>query len=208
VGQAYGESKFDAYADGFTERTYADPVRYFGRRLELFLRMGPPLPAGARVLELGCGDGTFAELLVGRGFEYTGVDLSLGMVEVTRRKLAGRGHVLQADLNSFAPDEPVDAVVSFNASYYATSRVAFFRRVRNFADVKFVFDYIPRDHPSTPEQLREAGWPNVAQRPFFVPQELKLPLPAQLALETLERVPPIAHVLLRRRFSCLCAAWR
>jgi cyclopropane fatty-acyl-phospholipid synthase-like methyltransferase len=207
VEQAYGESKFDAFAEGFTAHTYADPARYFGRRLELFLRLGPSLPAGARVLELGCGDGTFAELLVERGFDYAGVDLSRGMVEATRKRLGDRGAVVQGDLNTFVPAEPVDAVVSFNASYYATDRVAFFRRVRELTGTKLVLDFIPRDHPNTPAELRAAGWEQLALRPFFVPQGFRLPRPAQLALETFERVPPIARMLLRRRFLCVCAVW-
>jgi SAM-dependent methyltransferase len=207
VEQAYGESKFDAYADGFTAHTYADPVRYFGRRLGLFLRLGPALPPGARVLELGCGDGTFAELLVERGFAYTGVDLSRGMVEATRKRLGDRGVALQGDLNAYAPPEPVDAVVSFNASYYATDRVELFRRVHGFTRTKLVLDYIPREHPGTPAQLRAAGWEDVAERPFFVPQEQRLPRPVQAGLEALERVPPVARLVLRRRFLVLCAAW-
>jgi cyclopropane fatty-acyl-phospholipid synthase-like methyltransferase len=208
VNAGYGESKFDAHARGFTERTYRDPARYFGRRLELFLRLGPPLAPGARVLELGCGDGTFARLLVDRGFDYVGTDLSAGMVEQTRLRLGGRGRVEQADLNEYVPDEPVDAVVSFNASYYAKDRAAFFRQVASYTRTKVVLDFIPREHPATPSQLRDAGFTSVALRPFFVPQELKLPRPAQLALEAAERVPPLAQLLLRRRFLVVAAAWR
>jgi SAM-dependent methyltransferase len=207
VSGGYGQSKFDAYARGFSDRTYRDPRRYFARRLDLFERLGPALPRGARVLELGCGDGTFAELLVERGFEYVGTDLSAGMVEETRERLGGRGLVEQADLNDYVPAEPVAAVVSFNASYYARDRVAFFRHVASYTGTKLVLDFNPRDHPQTPSQLRAADWPQVALRPFFVPQDFKLPLPAQLALESAERVPPLARALLRRRFLYLAAAW-
>lgn len=205
--QAYGDSKFDAFAEGFTARTYADPARYFGRRLELFVEMGPRLRPDARVLELGCGDGTFAELLVARGFEYVGVDLSRGMVEVTQRRLGDRGVVVQADLNTFVPDAHVDAVVSLNASYYATDRVAFFSLVRSYACTKFFLDFIAREQSQTPEQLRAAGWANLALRPFFVPESYVLPAPARALLEALERVGPVARALLRRRFSYLVAAW-
>ncbi|HSE06903.1 MAG TPA: methyltransferase domain-containing protein [Methylomirabilota bacterium] len=49
------------------------------RRLQLFATMlsRAPLPAGARILELGCGAGTYVRLLGGLGYRPVGLDYSL-----------------------------------------------------------------------------------------------------------------------------------
>jgi 2-polyprenyl-3-methyl-5-hydroxy-6-metoxy-1,4-benzoquinol methylase len=42
--------------------------------------------AARRVLDVGCGTGTFAILLADRGFEVTGVDPALAVLDVARAK--------------------------------------------------------------------------------------------------------------------------
>jgi hypothetical protein len=54
--------------------------------------------------------------------------------------------------------------------------------------------------------LREAGWPSVALRPFFVPQTHALPGPVGAAFVALERSGPLARLALRYRFTYLVAA--
>jgi len=49
------------------------------------------LPRGARVLELGCGAGLTARLLLERGFRVTGVDIADAMVERARANCEGVG---------------------------------------------------------------------------------------------------------------------
>ncbi|MDB4990649.1 MAG: trans-aconitate methyltransferase [Myxococcaceae bacterium] len=44
------------------------------------------LPPGARVLDLGCGDGTLTEKLQERGYRVLGVDASAAMVQATRAR--------------------------------------------------------------------------------------------------------------------------
>jgi ubiquinone/menaquinone biosynthesis C-methylase UbiE len=50
-----------------------------------------PFPAGARVLELGCGAGDLSLRLAERGLDATGVDVSPAAVEWARQKAASRG---------------------------------------------------------------------------------------------------------------------
>ena len=56
--------------------------------LDPYLAIAEELGA-RRVLDLGCGTGTFAILLASRGFEVTGVDPALASLEVARAKPGG-----------------------------------------------------------------------------------------------------------------------
>jgi ubiquinone/menaquinone biosynthesis C-methylase UbiE len=59
-------------------------------RSDLDVYVGIAEELGARrVLDVGCGTGTFAILLADRGFEVTGVDPALAMLEVARAKPGG-----------------------------------------------------------------------------------------------------------------------
>ena len=54
-----------------------------------------------RVVDVGCGTGTFALLLADRGFEVTGVDPALASLEVARAKLgADRVRWIHGDATS------------------------------------------------------------------------------------------------------------
>ena len=53
--------------------------------LEAYVRMAEERGA-RRVLDVGCGTGTFAILLADRGLEVTGVDPALASLEVARAK--------------------------------------------------------------------------------------------------------------------------
>lgn len=68
-----------------------------------------------RVLELGCGTGSFAfELQELGGYEYIGTDGSSSMIRVARAKAELYGVPIQfevADFTNYRVDEPVDAVV-------------------------------------------------------------------------------------------------
>ena len=57
------------------------------------------------------------------------------------------------------------------------------------------------------KELRAAGFDRLELRPFFSPQRFALPRFAESALQALERTP-LATLLLRFRFSYVCAASR
>ena len=87
------EAGYDALADRFGEwmaRVEGDPWERFlddaGR---------PPCRQGARVLDLGCGNGAKIARLAGR-FEVTGVDISERQLQLARAAAAG-GVFVQAD---------------------------------------------------------------------------------------------------------------
>ncbi len=71
-----------------------------GRRIRLFERMVPgfPLPKGARILELGCGAGTYVRHLAGLGHWVVGVDYAMPSLQRAVEADPGRkGHYVAAD---------------------------------------------------------------------------------------------------------------
>jgi len=197
--------KYDTSAERWSEIAYADAATYLAHRGELVLRLGPPLEQGDTVLDLACGDAAAAEHLP--GLRYVGLDASAEMVKAGR--LRGRSVVL-GDLNDYEPSEPVAATTCFRAIYYAKDRAAFFRRVAEYTERKFVFDLNPRQYrvEDVCAEVRATGFDQVELRPFFSPQRFSLPRSVASALYALERSGPVARLLLTMRFSYLCAAFR
>jgi hypothetical protein len=188
----------------WTETAYADPQSYLAHRAELIRALGPPLDPGDSLLDLACGDGGLADHLP--GIVYSGVDSSPEQVETARRR--GRDVVL-GDLNDYEPSRPVAATTCFRAIYYARDRPAFFRTVASYTQKKLVFDLNPRQYrlEDVRVDLEAAGFDRLDLRPFFSPQRFSLPGLAEAALHALEPTP-VARLLLRFRFSYVCAASR
>lgn len=188
----------------WTETAYADPHAYLAHRAELILSLGPRLETGDTLLDLACGDGGLAEHLP--GIRYRGVDSSPEMVASAREH--GRD-VLLGDLNDYDPGEPIAATACFRAIYYARDRTELFRRVAGYTEKKLVFDLNPRQYrvDDVRTDLRAAGFDRLELRPFFSPQRYSLPGFAASALHAAERTP-VASLVLRFRFSYLCAASR
>jgi SAM-dependent methyltransferase len=197
--------KFAQAAEGWSSLQYADPRAYLARRAELVRALGPPLVPGDTVLDLACGDGGFADFFPEH--RYIGVDASPEMVAAA---LAHGREVVHADLNDYVPPEPVAVTTMFRAIYYARDRGAFLGRLAAYTEKKIVFDLNPRtfDVSDVRAELRTTGLDGFAMRPFFMPQTRALSRLALDALRAAERTTPFARLLLRRRFSYVCAAWR
>jgi SAM-dependent methyltransferase len=203
-------AKYEPAAARWSDEAYADPVSYLGHRADLVVSLGPRLEPGDRVLDLACGDGGFAEFLLGRGLDYLGVDASEAMVEAARRRLGDRARVELADLNEYVPPAPVAATTCFRAIYYAEDRAAFFRHAATYTERKLVFDLNPRQYrvDEVRADLRAAGFDRLALRPFFAPQRFAPPAPLRALLHAAELTGPLARLALRYRFSYLCAGYR
>ncbi len=91
----------------------AEAVKPYGAWLD---ELAGLLPAGARVLDLGCGSGLPASrMLVERGFAVTGVDISRVQVDRARR-LVPQARFVQADMAEWgAAPASFDAIVSLYA---------------------------------------------------------------------------------------------
>jgi len=201
-------TSWDKYADkagDWSGEQYADARTYLARRAELVRLLGPRLAVGDIVLDLACGDGGLADFLPEQ--RYIGVDASEGMVAAGLRR--GR-ELVQADLNDYEPSERVQATTIFRAIYYARDRRALFLRIGGYTEKKIIFDLNPRQYSLADVRvdLRAAGFDRLDAHPFFVPQTRALPFTIALGLRGLERVRPLAELVLRARFTLLCAASR
>jgi SAM-dependent methyltransferase len=101
---------YDAMADmweTWSAQVTADP------RLDWLRRLVALLPEGARVVELGCGNGTRETRELAARFQVTGVDLSAEQLRRARSRVPGATFV-QADVTTvdFAPAS-LDAVCAF-----------------------------------------------------------------------------------------------
>jgi SAM-dependent methyltransferase len=202
------EDQYARQAQEWTERAYADVSAYLEHRAELIVQLGTKLEPGDEVLDLACGDGGLGDAMLRLGLRYRGVDSTPEMVVSARGRLGPRAEVDVGDLNEYVPPSPVAATTVFRAIYYAQDRRAFFRHVSAYTQKKLVFDLNPRQYRAEDvvADLRAAGWPNVAMRPFFVPQTRALPGPVGAALVAAERSGPLARLALRFRFTYLVAA--
>lgn len=193
-------------AESWSERAYADARAYLAHRSDVVTSLGPRLESGDTLLDLACGDAAFADFLP-TGVRYFGVDASDAMVAAART----RGHdAVVADLNDYVPREPVAVTTCFRAIYYARDRRTFFEQVAGYTEKKLVLDVNPRQYELADviADLHEAGFAQIAVRPFFSPQRAALPRPLLAGLHALETVTSVARLLLRVRFTYVCAAAR
>jgi SAM-dependent methyltransferase len=190
----------------WSERAYADAGAYLAHRADVVTHLGPELEQDDTLLDLACGDAAFADFLP-EGVRYLGVDGSAAMVAAARE----RGHnAVKADLNDYVPREPVAVTTCFRAFYYARDRRAFFAHVAAYTGQKFVFDLNPRQYElhDVLADLDAVGFTQVSVQPFFSPQRVALPALLRKALYALEAAPRPARLLLRVRFTYVCAAAR
>jgi SAM-dependent methyltransferase len=199
--------KFDRLSSTFSERDYADPARYPARRAELIVGLAPRSQAGDTLVDLGCGDGNMAAPFAAYGLAYLGIDASPGMIEVARARHDGL-HFEVAELEAYAPPEPVDCVVCLRALKYVEDRVGFFSHVRGYTRGKFVFDVDLRllSAELLERELTQAGFREVGFRPFFLPQLRRVPLWLHPAIRALERTGPLTRLVARRHGIFFCAA--
>jgi SAM-dependent methyltransferase len=202
--------KYDKVAEGFAEADYADAVYYNRRRAKAAFALGPELESGATVLDLGCGDASFAAEVLARGYRYIGVDPSRGMCEAARRRIGDRGTIEQGDFLGYEPQEPVDATIVLRALYLVEDRTEFLRRIGAYTRTKVVFDLSARQVPlaKIAGEARLAGFDRLDTRPFFVSIRVVPPRPLDLGLRALERSGPLARAIAARRFRVFCAAYR
>jgi len=106
---------------------------YHRELLPHILRALEGLPPGARILDLGCGNGIIAGELIDRGFHLTGIDISESGIEICKKKYPGAAfHVLSVtDENIRAvTGDGFDAIVSSEVIEHIYSPALFLRQCK------------------------------------------------------------------------------
>lgn len=81
------------------EKTYSElDAKSFGDASKEILELIPMLPAGAQVLDLGCGDGRNAIPLARAGFDVTGIDISRAGIQKLNTLSERNGLSIQAEI--------------------------------------------------------------------------------------------------------------
>ncbi|KAJ7045203.1 S-adenosyl-L-methionine-dependent methyltransferase [Mycena alexandri] len=110
------EKGYDLIADQYLAWSSARPTT---RRMELIGDLVPKLPAGADVLELGCGAGVpSTQRLVEAGLNVTGNDISAAQIALARQHVP-KATLIQGDMLAldFAPAS-FDAVLAFYSIFH------------------------------------------------------------------------------------------
>ena len=75
----HGQTDFDAVADEYDESLPAHVMEHYIRKRTSFVR--ERVPAGSKILDVGCGTGILAERLLREGYDVTGVDPFAAMLQ-------------------------------------------------------------------------------------------------------------------------------
>ena len=203
--------KYNYFAEGFAERTWANLAFDMRRRFILATTWGEALQVGDSVVEFGCGDGYLAQLFVQEGFHYRGLDISPKMVAAAERRLSAAeltASFLAIDVDQVSLTQPIDAAVSYMGAFFTFIHdpLTLLQRIRPYIRKKIIVDLNPRGRitiPNAMDMLKTAGFHNIAWRPFFVPVTMKLPAAALRTLSLCEGVPVLRSLPLRWKFNVL-----
>lgn len=104
---------YDKIGSWFAENRAADLVEkaYLNDILE-------HLPAGAKVLDLGCGDGKpILEYFIKHGINVLGVDASTQMIELAKANFPTTGFLLK-DMRELDLEEEFDAIIAWHSFFH------------------------------------------------------------------------------------------
>jgi SAM-dependent methyltransferase len=130
------------------------------------------LPAGAAVLDLGCGPGLYAQRLADRGFEVTGVDFNAASIEYGRGRTRGAVQYVFGDYAVEMPEGPFDLIVIIYLDFgthlpQVQLRLLDMIRSRLRPGGRFIFDYLDADAAADHSQGRD--WVASATVGFWAP---------------------------------------
>lgn len=109
----------EVFADHFVAMTRPHHAKLAKAEAEFFVQSTGIQP-GARVLDVGCGDGTHALVLGQRGFTVTGLDVSaaqLARAERAKEALGAPVAFVQGDMRDMAVEGPFEAILCVGTSF-------------------------------------------------------------------------------------------
>jgi cyclopropane fatty-acyl-phospholipid synthase-like methyltransferase len=110
---------YDLFGLGYVQ-TYPDDLAKFAPLIDQFL---VKVPAGGRILDVGCGNGAYVAYFLARGFDAIGIDISETMLSQARRMVPLERLFLMDmfDIETF-PAGSFDAIVSITSMLYTGKR--------------------------------------------------------------------------------------
>ncbi|HEV2826624.1 MAG TPA: methyltransferase domain-containing protein, partial [Pyrinomonadaceae bacterium] len=127
------------------------------------------LPAGAKILDVGCGSGWLSEYFARLGYQVKGVDISPDLIEMSRERVArvpyGVDHQTPLlcefavhDIELTALDEKFDLVICYDSLHHFQDERAVMRHVAAMLEVGGLLFILegqkPDDDSSTADELR------------------------------------------------------
>jgi cyclopropane fatty-acyl-phospholipid synthase-like methyltransferase len=113
------KAAYDLFGQGYLQ-TYPDDLAQFAPLVDEFLTK---VPAGGRILDVGCGNGAYVSYFLTRGFDAIGIDISETMLSEARRMVpADRLFLMDMfDIESF-PADSFDGIVSVTSMLYTSKK--------------------------------------------------------------------------------------
>lgn len=97
---------YEQIADAYAEQVDIKPIHVYYERPSTWALL-PKHLTHLKILDIGCGSGWYAEQLVKAEATVTAIDSSARMVDLTQKRLQGRGQVIQANI-----EQPLDFLQS------------------------------------------------------------------------------------------------
>jgi 2-polyprenyl-3-methyl-5-hydroxy-6-metoxy-1,4-benzoquinol methylase len=138
-----------AVAERYDRERFTSPSGRAFNWLEKFSlrRACRDVPRAARFVDVPCGTGRLAQVLLDEGFQVTGVDVSAAMLDVAKRKLSGYGDRFEAKVANvvdLAEAEPKQFDVALCARvlmhFPLAEQIAFLRSVARLARTQVIFN--------------------------------------------------------------------
>ncbi len=140
------------------------------------------MSAGRRVLEVGCGSGVFLRAAADRGAQVHGLDASEPLLELARERVP-EANLQVGDMESLPfEDDVFDAVLGFNAFFFAVDMVAALREAGRVArpGAPVVIQVWGRHERCDLEAMKAVIRPFMPPRPREAPPEPDLSAPGVL----------------------------
>lgn len=148
VNRALAETQhaFDGVAAGY-HRSNEENGTLRAMRARVRQTLDVAVPAGSHILDLGCGPGSDAAYLAGKGYRVTAIDWSPAMVEEARRRVAEAGVAQRVDVLNLGIHE-IDRL--------APADMVFDAAIANFGPLNCVVD-LPAAARLIADRLRPGG---------------------------------------------------
>lgn len=124
------------------------------------------LPAGAKVLDVGCGSGWLSEYFARLGYDVTGIDISEDLISMSRQRVERipydvdhetklRCRFLTHDIEAGALPEKFDAVICYDALHHFEDERAVFRELASMLNVGGLLFILEGHKPSAGSATEE-----------------------------------------------------